>query len=338
MSPEVNGIRALKGMVSVVIPTYNRRMDLDKCLSTVLEQSYEDKEIIVVDDGSRDDTVEYVREKYPVVCLIVNGENKGLNYSRNTGVLHSRGEYVLFLDSDVELTNQDQIRNMAEIAKGHTDLGELGAYYHDESDSVARACNLSTGIVFSPKDDEVLQECDFVAGSNLFMKKKLLYENNGFDEFIKGDSTELELGMNLRRKGYKNLFGPKVALKHNFSPVERNNISLRSNARDIPFYERLIWRRINRLRYFVKNNGAWSAFCDFAPYFTEDMISAAAFVKQQFLGLKVATSENFPTLREKLCHFYFLIKRIFKPFLWNLAHLQETIRCRKINFITYGKR
>ncbi len=334
---EVNDIRALKGMVSVVIPTYNRRVDLDKCLSTVLEQSYENREIIVVDDGSRDDTVEYVQKRYPLIRLIANKENRGLNYCRNVGTLHSRGEYILFLDSDIELPNKDRIRIMVEIAEDCPDLGGLGAYYHDEFDHVARACTFTEWIFFSLKDDEALQECDFVTGGNLFIRKKLLYENNGFDEFIKGDSTELELGMNLRRKGFRNLFGPKVALKHNASPVERNNISLRSNSRNVSFYERLIWRRTNRLRYFLKNNGIWRAFYDFAPYSAEDMVSAAAFVKQQFLGLKVATSENFPTLREKLRHFYFLIKRIFKPFLWNLIHLRETIRCRKINFITCRK-
>ena len=326
-------LNMVKDMVSIIIPTYNRREDLDRCLSTVFKQRFRKKEVIIVDDGSSDDTVSYIKKKYHSIHLIANKENKGPNYCRNIGALKSNGEYLLFLDSDVELTNRNQIINMVRIAEENNRLGELGGHY-ELPNKLIKALSLKGEIFFDSKNP--LQECDFVGSGCLFVRKKLLYENNGFDEFVKGHETEFEFGINLKRKGYINLFGPSVALKHNKSPIERNNIGIKSE--DIKFSTRLLWKRKNRLRYIVKNFGVGRALKEFmVGLLREDIVTVLAFVKQQFLGLKIKDSEDFSNLREKLHHFWFLLRSIYEPFLWNLIHLNETLRSRGINFIEYNK-
>jgi glycosyltransferase involved in cell wall biosynthesis len=89
------------GLVSVVIPCYNQAHFLGEAIESVLDQSYPNFEIIVVDDGSPDDTSE-VAGSYPEVRL-VRQENQGLSGARNAGLARSEGEYVVFLDADDRL-------------------------------------------------------------------------------------------------------------------------------------------------------------------------------------------------------------------------------------------
>lgn len=86
--------------VSVVIPTYNRLQMVKEAVESVLAQDFEDFELIVVDDGSTDGTAEAIREYGGRVRLIEHPHNRGVSAARNTGILHSRGKYIAFLDSD----------------------------------------------------------------------------------------------------------------------------------------------------------------------------------------------------------------------------------------------
>jgi glycosyltransferase involved in cell wall biosynthesis len=88
-------------LVSVVIPCYNQAHFLKEAIESVLKQSYPHYEIVVVDDGSTDETSE-VAGSYERVRLI-RQENRGLAEARNTGIKHSEGDYLVFLDADDRL-------------------------------------------------------------------------------------------------------------------------------------------------------------------------------------------------------------------------------------------
>src|SRR5215213_6007654 len=93
------------GLVSVVIPCYNQARFLGEAIESILSQGYSDFEVIVVDDGSQDDT-EKVASRYATEdsrVKLVRQENRGLAGARNTGLAEARGEYVVFLDSDDRL-------------------------------------------------------------------------------------------------------------------------------------------------------------------------------------------------------------------------------------------
>jgi glycosyltransferase involved in cell wall biosynthesis len=89
-----------KPKVSVVIPTYNRPSMLKEAVDSVLTQDFEDFELIVVDDGSTDGTAEEIERYGGRVKLIQHSENRGVSAARNKGLLHARGKYIAFLDSD----------------------------------------------------------------------------------------------------------------------------------------------------------------------------------------------------------------------------------------------
>ena len=86
-------------IVSVVVPTYNRAEWLDSTLRSVLKQTFIDFELIVVDDGSTDDT-ENVVQSFPRVQYVRLQENRGVSGARNTGLSRAIGRYICFLDSD----------------------------------------------------------------------------------------------------------------------------------------------------------------------------------------------------------------------------------------------
>ena len=93
--------RAEAALVSVVIPCYNQAHFLGEAIESVLAQTYPHLEIVVVDDGSTDNTGE-VAARYPGVRY-VRQENQGLAAARNTGLRHSSGDYLVFLDADDRL-------------------------------------------------------------------------------------------------------------------------------------------------------------------------------------------------------------------------------------------
>jgi glycosyltransferase involved in cell wall biosynthesis len=89
------------GVVSVVIPCYNQARYLPQAIESALGQSHARREVVVIDDGATDDT-SAVAGRYPDVHC-VRQRNQGLSAARNTGLRHSRGDYVVFLDADDRL-------------------------------------------------------------------------------------------------------------------------------------------------------------------------------------------------------------------------------------------
>jgi len=89
--------------VSVIIPTYNRRNLLGRAINSVLNQNYQDFELIIVDDGSTDNTVKLVKSfNYEIIKYIRHDKNRGVSAARNTGIRVAKGDYIAFQDSDDE--------------------------------------------------------------------------------------------------------------------------------------------------------------------------------------------------------------------------------------------
>lgn len=109
-----------KNLVSIIIPSYNRRKYLEEAIESVLKQTYENKEIIIVDDCSKDGTEEYITEKYrnnTRIKFYKNKENSGAGVSRKNGYDKSKGNYIIFMDDDDYYTNDDFIKRAIKILK-----------------------------------------------------------------------------------------------------------------------------------------------------------------------------------------------------------------------------
>jgi glycosyltransferase involved in cell wall biosynthesis len=118
--------------VSVITPTYNRADMLGQAIQSVLDQDFTDWELIIVDDGSRDNTREVVAGFADPRIRYIYQENKGLPAARNTGIRNAQGQYIAFLDSD-DLFLSHKLAEEVAILDGRPDLG-LVACGHFEVD------------------------------------------------------------------------------------------------------------------------------------------------------------------------------------------------------------
>ncbi len=156
--------------VSVVVPTHNSEQYLHKCLETITNQTLNNIEVICIDDGSTDNTLD-VLEKYRLKdprIRIIKQKNKGAGNARNTGLRAAIGKYVIFLDSDdfFELNMLEELYNAAEKRK--TDIVIFdGKKFNNKSHEIIDECGwlqkncIPEKDVFTPLDikDKIFQCC-----------------------------------------------------------------------------------------------------------------------------------------------------------------------------------
>ena len=108
-----------KGLVSIIIPVYNVEKYLRECIQSAIEQTYNNIEVILVDDGSPDDCPQVCDEYASLDHRVrtVHQDNRGLSAARNTGLAAAKGEYIYFLDSD-DFIREDAIQTLIEEADG----------------------------------------------------------------------------------------------------------------------------------------------------------------------------------------------------------------------------
>lgn len=109
---------------SIIVPVYNREMTIRTCLEGLLDTSFSDFEIIVVDDGSSDGSYDAslaVANNYSNVRVIKRQENKGLSAARNVGIDNARGKYLIFIDSDDTLV-KDALSDIDKLVTDDLDL------------------------------------------------------------------------------------------------------------------------------------------------------------------------------------------------------------------------
>lgn len=148
----------MKKAVSVIIPVYNTEKYLDKCLSSVINQTFKDIEIIIVDDGSTDNSYQICQKfaNSDKRIVLLKQSNQGQGFARNKALLKSNGEYIFFLDSDdyLELDAFELLYNEAINEK--SDLVMLGWEKKDEqTSSIPYKCPQINLIAINDKKNRV---------------------------------------------------------------------------------------------------------------------------------------------------------------------------------------
>lgn len=160
----------LKPKVSIVITTYNNSKYITEAINSVLEQDYENKEIIVIDDASDDNTEELItvlKEKHPISYL-KKKENQGPGAARNLGIAASKGEYICFLDAD-DIYLPSNINKKIEIFNYHKDIGLAFSdfYWQDDPnrfDNCPHLKNKDNFICLLPNRKRNIEHTIFPAG------------------------------------------------------------------------------------------------------------------------------------------------------------------------------
>ena len=115
--------------ISVIIPVYNNEKYVEECITSVLKQSFDTKKIqmILINDGSKDKSLEIIQKYKGTNVVVLDKENTGVSDTRNIGMQHALGKYILFLDSDDALS-EETCKNLFHFFEKHYDEIDLVTY------------------------------------------------------------------------------------------------------------------------------------------------------------------------------------------------------------------
>jgi glycosyltransferase involved in cell wall biosynthesis len=169
--------------ISIIVCTYNRAHYLNKGIDSVLNQTFTNWELLIVDDGSSDNTFEIVNpylEKYNNIRYLKH-QNKKQCYAKNAGIQASFGKYLTLLDSD-DSYKPNHLESRLEYMKANPAIDLIeGGFFSDEEILVAD--------YFQPGKLINLREC--VLGPTFFGKRKVFFELQGFKHMTYGEDTDL---------------------------------------------------------------------------------------------------------------------------------------------------
>ena len=165
--------------ISVVIPTFNRLIYLERAIKSVLNQTIKVNEIIIVDDGSNDGTSEFIHSKYPDLKYIFQS-NSGVSAARNVGITTAKSNWIAFLDSDDEWVNNKLKEQVTQL-----ELEPEINFCHSNELWIRNGNKIKQknshqkfgGLIF----DKCLDKCR-ISPSTVICKKTLLIKLEGFDE------------------------------------------------------------------------------------------------------------------------------------------------------------
>lgn len=163
----------MKKLLSVIIPTYNEERDIGECLTSLLKQSYNTFEVIVVDDGSTDSTVKIVKNfiKNNKKIRLIKGQHKGPGFSRNLGAKKAKGDILVFVDADMTF-DKNYIKNLVRpIFSGMTVGTGHGLEYAGNLDNVWSRCWGKIRVSPQEKEGVIFRA----------IEKKVFFDNGMFD-------------------------------------------------------------------------------------------------------------------------------------------------------------
>lgn len=173
-------------LITVIIPLYNKAAYIKKTIESVLNQTYDEYEIVVVDDGSTDDSVNVVRQNFNSPKLrIIQKENGGPSSARNRGVKEAKGKWIVFIDAD-DMLLPYALECFAEVSSYNENVEYfVGNFYRISTNGKIQIGSLSSkkGILRCPFYYEATRELTETSGTVMISRRLLLEEP--FDEKIR---------------------------------------------------------------------------------------------------------------------------------------------------------
>lgn len=302
-----------RDLVSIIIVNWNGIEHLKKCLPSLTGQSYKKIEIILVDNGSRDGSVDFVKKYFPKIKIIKNKKNLGFAEGNNIGYKYCNGEFILFLNNDTKVT-PDFLIKLLKPLKNNPTIGGVQSkiLFMDDPkrlDAVGSFLT-NTGFLYhlgvykidSPKFNK---EIDIFSakGACMCFKRQVLEEVaiNGdiLDSRFFAYFEETDLCHRVWLLGYRIVYVPSSVIYHKYGATSQR---LRK-----PFIEYHSYK--NRIAAYIKNLG----FINLLKILFLHLVSVQA------LSLVFM-------LRGKLTIFLSIQRAI----LWNILNIKETLEYRKI--------
>jgi len=212
------------GFVSIVIPNWNGKHFLKDCLDSLLTQTYKELEILVVDNGSKDGSIEFLQENYPSVIVPRFEKNTGFSVAVNRGIRESKGEYIALINNDT-VVDSLWVEELVKALAGHAEVGSVGCKmlaYDDHTllDGVGdgyRRGGLPGRIGHREKDTGLFDQERYILGAcgGAAMYRRSLFVDIGlFDEDYFAYLEDVDMGLRAQSAGYKCLYVPTAKIFH----------------------------------------------------------------------------------------------------------------------------
>ncbi|MEM3448740.1 MAG: glycosyltransferase family 2 protein [Nitrososphaerota archaeon] len=301
-------------LASVIVLNHNGMAFLEKCFNSLKNQSYPNYEVIMVDNASTDNSIEYVKRNFPWIKLIQSNTNLGYAGGNNLGAKKARGKYLVFLNNDTyvdyywleELVNA--VENHKDIALAQSLILDYekkgivqcaGLYLIKECGWTWVFCKDIPYETFLEKYDSRMIDIFAGLGASIIIPKEVFQKIGGFDDRFFIYSEETDLSWRIWLKGYRVVLAPKSRVYH----------KLGGSASKLKQEFNEFHRTKNVIRMLIKNYSTINLFV-YLPFSFLMMFMRAVF----YLFVKRTS-----------IHFLVLIKAIS----WNLRNLGDTLTYRK---------
>ena len=250
-------------VVSIIILTWNSERQVGACLASLSQGLSEfSSEVIVVDNGSQDQTCAVVRETRPDAQMLCNPENRGVAPARNQGIRLAQGEYVVILDDDT-VVQPGALDVLIRYMEDRPKVGLCGPRLTDADgklqlscrrfptliDKLARRLPSILGQEISRKaemadwDHRTIREVDYVIGACQVIRRRALQEVGLLDERIFYGPEDVDMCLRLQQAGWRVVYNPDAVVVHEERRMSR---SLGSG---------LVWKHICGLGYYFWKHG-----------------------------------------------------------------------------------
>ena len=199
-------------LVSVIIPVRNGESTIARCLEAVFASNYEDFEVIVVDDGSDDRSVEIIKT-FPCTLVQLPGPS-GVSIARNVGASHAHGDILFFTDADC-LLNEDTVAIAANtLGASGRDVILGGTYTMEPADD--RFFSAFQSVFVNHDESRVRDNPDYIAAHAMVLYADTFKNSGGFVENFLPIIEDVDFSHRLRRTGHRLIMNPEIQVRHLF--------------------------------------------------------------------------------------------------------------------------
>ncbi|KAF0218728.1 MAG: glycosyl transferase family [Geobacteraceae bacterium] len=273
-------VPASRSLVSIIIVNWDGRCHLETCLDSLEAQTFRDFEVIVVDNGSTDGSVPFVRERYPWVHLVELPKNTGFATGNNIGLTHAAGEYIVVLNNDTK-ADAEWLARLVGVADAYPRAGMVGSRIcsfedPDVIDSLGHGVcrdGMSRGRFrlrrYSTLKMNEVEEIFFPSACVALYRRAMLNDIGFFDDDFFAYAEDTDLGLRGRLAGWDAVLATKAVVYHKysgtggvFSPfklylVERNHYW--AALKNFPLHVLLLVPLFTLARYWAQARAVFSA-------------------------------------------------------------------------------
>ena len=303
-----------KGLVSIIIPVYNGEKNIDELIKSLTGQTYENVEIIAVDNNSTDNSIKKLKNYESIITIFSNKQNEGYCGGCNKGIEIAKGEYFLFLSQD-RLMKKDWIEKAIKKIQEKNVGCVIGKVEREQASSpeYGHSYDIYGAVIINgiPNESKL-----FFGGGTVLIKQKVIDKIGGFDPDFFIYQEDVDICWRIRLAGYsikiekeaicKNIGG---GISDTFLDTKKIQVKFDNELIKMPNYK-FYYSQRNRIRTLLKNY-SFSNICKKVP-----VALSMIFLRSIYMSIKNNNGKYFVDA--------------IRGYAWNILNLKSTINYRKI--------